>query len=572
MTSFIRKILTQGTAALVMAAFLPSAASAKPVDPKDYPELSGKALGQVRHIVKLGNQLPGDWSGYGGNGEWEYAEHYLGFHSAFSVLALALAQQQYTPAYRELYKKSMEQHISKIVHSDVWERWLLSSRGGSWNRKIPDMDRGWIDPIAKDNNMLKAYILVAGALYESFYGDMRFEKPDAFTFRHWVYAYGNGRVNFRYSLGDIARILNQEVVDSQYVGAACEPGEIFWACNSASNAGFLLYDHVHGTNYSQVVPKVKQNWIAKGGLNPATYTVGGTIQTAWDDPRTIQKVMPAMLPMTAGYTGSWGGIFNNMWDPEFTKAAYYGPDGTDRNQALKYYLKGDWSRLDPDPANYSARWQPFVTMQRTLHLKTDAVAPNNSVLWGFFLSYAAEVGDREGVDQMLAYADRNFGPVGEGGEYFYPRNDDYSVDREGNSHGVVGWTGNVFLTLGRLNKGDGFRRLLTEAWTNADRNSPEIVGVNDLTTNVNQAWWDGRRASLIVTLSPGPVKSPQTNFNVLRLDEGKPYKVFVDGKQVGVIKHGAAFTSGKVSIRWEGDKVSVQSPLSTARSFVFTQS
>jgi hypothetical protein len=568
MTTTMKKVLLQGCAALAMGFSLAPGVFAEAIDPQNYPALTDKQLGQVRHLVKLGNQLPGDWSGFGGNGEWEYAEHYLGFHSAFSVVALALAQHQYTPAYRELYKKTTENLIAKLTHSDVWERWLLSSRGGAWNREMRNMDPGWMDPVAKDNNMLKGYILLTGALYEMLYADDRYQQPGAYTFKHWVYAYSNGRINYRYTLADIAKILHQEVVDSNYVGSACEPGEIFYACNAASNAGFILYDHAHGTNYSQVVPKVKEAWISKGGLNPESYMVGGTIQTSWDDRTDIRKVMPAMMPMAAGYTGAWSGIFNNAWDPQFTKAAYYGPDGLDRNEALKYYLSGDWARKNPDPSRYSARWQPMVGFQSYV-IKEGIGPPNNSIVWGFFLNYAAEVGDTQAVEKMLAYAEHNFGPVWEDGEYFYPRNDDYSVDAQGNVHGVVGWTGNVFLTLGRLNRGDGIRNLFRHAWTDADHNAPEIVGVNAATTNVSQAWWDVDKKALIVTLQPGPVKARKTSFSVIRLDPSQRYRVILDGKPLGIIAQGGTLTQG--GMHWQGDTLVIAVPLTGKRSLVLVQ-
>jgi len=45
--------------------------------------------------------------------------------------------------------------------------------------------------------------------------------------------------------------------------------------------------------------------------------------------------------------------------------------------------------------------------------------------WVFFSAYAAEMGDQEAKNNLLDYADRNFNPVWQNGEYYYPRNDDY---------------------------------------------------------------------------------------------------------------------------------------------------
>ena len=77
----------------------------------------------------------------------------------------------------------------------------------------------------------------------------------------------------------------------------------------------------------------------------------------------------------------------------------------------------------------------------------------DSVARGLFIAYVAAVGDKDAVNnKMPAYAQRNFNPVWELGEYYYPRSDDFSVDGNGKSHGVDPWTGNVFIPMARLNK------------------------------------------------------------------------------------------------------------------------
>lgn len=562
----LRRALAHGIAVLAASvAFLP-VVHAQPVNAKNYPELSDKELGQIRHLVKMGNQLPGDWSGFGT--QWVATEGAYGFQSAFSVMALALAQHQHTPAYRELYKKAIEGYIAKLQHQDVWERFMFSSRAGSRGGKLADMDRGLMDPVIKDNNMLKGYLLQSGAAYEMLYGDLRYEEPGAYTFFHKVWGFGNGQIKFRYTLGDIAGIIHKEVVDSNYVGSACEPGQIFWTCNAVSNTGFIHYDLMHGTHYSDALPKMKDVWIQKGAIDPKNYMMGPMVQTSWGDRAADQQAAPAVLPMVT-YLGSWAGLFNHAWDPEFTKASYFGVDGRDRDQALKYFLSGDYSHKNVDRATYLPSWGPFLGFM-------DSAIPDKedqgyySVVWGFFIAFAAEVGDEAAVNKLLAYAERNFGPVWQNGEYYYPRNDDFSVDAQGNSHGVDPWTGNVFLAMARLNKGDGFRKLYQDAWTNADRAAPEIAGVDAVTTSVSQAWWDADKKALIVTLQPGPVKAQQTHFNVVRLDPDKRYDVIVDGKSIGTLTRGGSLAKG--TIRWDGADLSVSTPLAARRSFVFVQS
>ncbi len=574
MTSFINDRRSRSVAVLLMGSCFAPTAWSQTVNPADYPALADKELGQIRHLIKLSNNLPGDWSGYGRNSEWEATETHIQFHLSFSILALALAQHQHTPAYRELYKTGMENYLKKLTHPDVWQRWGgMSSRGGSLGRKQEDFSRGWIDPVAQDNNMYKGYLVLSGAIYEMLYGDNRYQQPGAFTYKHGLSsaAFSNGVITFRYTLDDIVKGLHQEVLASNYLGSACEPGEYFWACNSVSNATFILYDHVHGTDYAEVLPKIKERWIKVGGLKPDKYLVSSQQETSRNDRTKVLRASKATdLPYSADYTGPWSGIFNNAWDSKFIKDAYR----LDRNDALKYYTSGDYARVKPDPSDYSERWQPLIAAYGFMSGAGMSIPSFKSIYWGFFLAYAAEMGDKNAVDKMLTYAERNFGPVWENGEYFYPRNDNYTVDSQGNSHGVDGWTGNVFLTLGRLNEGDGVRKLIFEdAWTDAERSAPEIVGIDAATTNVSQAWWDADKGALIVTLQPGPVKIKRTNFSVIRLDQSARYSVIIDGKQLGAIARGGKLTPRKgVEIRWQEDKLSVNAPLTAKRSFVFVKS
>ena len=87
------------------------ASSSQTVDPNDYPKLTEKELGHIRHLVRMAHQLPGDWSGFGSG--WLLTERTMQFQVAFGAMTLALAQHQYTPAYRELYRGAIEAYIEK---------------------------------------------------------------------------------------------------------------------------------------------------------------------------------------------------------------------------------------------------------------------------------------------------------------------------------------------------------------------------------------------------------------------------------------------------------------------------
>ena len=532
------EFLSGEAGALSVAA--PSASSLA-VNPNDYPKLSPMELGQIRHLVKLSHQLPGDWSGY--SSQWLLTERTQQFQIAFAGMTLALAQHEYTPAYRELYRGAIEAYIDKLQHPDIWERWFFSSRSGTRGGILNDMQSGWIDPIAKDNIMLKAYLLQLGAADEMLYGDHKYDAPDAFTFYYRGQGMGNGLIKFRYSLEDVAKNIQKEVVDSGYVGSSCEPARIFWVCQAPSSVGFVNFDQVHGTHYADVLPKMKDAWIKKGYIDPKNYRYAEVVFTSWEDRSANQK--PVELTPMDQDIGGWSGIFNHAWDKDFVEAAYYGVDHHDRDETLKYFLSGEYAKA-PRAAD-------------------NPIHAYDSVAYGLFIAYASEVGDSDAVNKMLSYAQRNFNPVWENGEYYYPRNDDFSVDASGNSHGVDPWTGNVFLTMARLNKGNGFYNLYSQPWGQEQYRQPFISNVDTLSANVSQAYYDKQKDALIVTLEPGPIKAHKLNFVVRQLDPNKIYKVIKDGHPIGELssKHQPA------SMAWaDGGIVKVSTDISTRHTFV----
>jgi len=406
-----------------------------------------------------------------------------------------------------------------------------------------------MDPIAKDNIMLKAYLLQLGAAHEMLYGDRRYDQPGAFTFFYNGPGMGNGPIKFRYTLGDIADNIHQEVVDSDYVGSACEPARIFWACQAPSSVGFIHYDQVHGTHYADVLPKMKKSWVDKGYIDAETYRYSEVVFTSWENRAAGQKPVP-LSPMNMDI-GGWSGVYNHAWDKKFVEAAYFGAGGQGRDDALQYFLSGAYAKaptLMEDPGNaYS------------------------SVSWGLFLAYAAEVGDRDAVNKMLAYAQRNYNPVWENGEYYYPRNDDFSVDGQGNSHGVDPWTGNVFIPMARLNTGGGFYRLYNEPWGEEQYRQPYISDVDRLLVNVSQAFYDKANDALIVTLEPGPIAAKQIQFTVRQLDPTRTYTVTHNRKIVAHLNRKSGSNDDDASMNWRDDgTVLVTTKIPNAQTFVIS--
>ncbi|MGB1404014.1 MAG: hypothetical protein ACPG65_08865, partial [Porticoccaceae bacterium] len=76
-------------------------------DPTNYPSLSTKQMGHVRHMINLANQLDGDFSLMGETDPVYYMSfHAYQFQIAFAQYALAATHYHYTPAHRDLYQKA----------------------------------------------------------------------------------------------------------------------------------------------------------------------------------------------------------------------------------------------------------------------------------------------------------------------------------------------------------------------------------------------------------------------------------------------------------------------------------
>ena len=379
--------------------------------------------------------------------------------------------------------------------------------------------------------MLKAYLLQAGALYEMLYRDGRYDRPDAFTFKFDALTWGNGAVTFRYSLGDMARIIHQEYVDNNYEGVLCEPNRIFPACNQPPILGLLSYDQTHGTHYAaDVMPKFAEAWVRKG------YTNAVTKQNVHFIFARTGEFKKGGTPVLDGWAGAW----MHAWNPQLMQTIY----PPQRDLYVPVFLSGAYARRVPS-------------------YNKDML----SIGFGQVAFMAAENGDQETRQKMLDYAERNFKPVWEQGTYYYPRSSDYLSDAQGNSHGVSSWTGNVLLALARLDKGSGFQRLYREPWTKAQLEAPQVTDVDDLFVNVSQAFYDAKKRALIVTLKPGPVRTEKVNFTITGLSPNSTYDVVRDGQSLGQISRERS-TAGE-DVRWQPDgTVVISTNLADPHSFV----
>lgn len=540
--SYIRTIVIVGGVALTLSGGMVNSVAAQQrdvaasINPADYPTLDDKELGSIRRIVKLSRLMPGDWSGMQDDA-FGTVERLKLFEIGYAAAMIGLVQHNYTPAYRELYRPTMDALIQKLTLPDVWEYWMSSSRVGTvGNPDASGLTEGWIDPVRKYNIFLKGYLVQSAAMYEMLYRDGKYNKPDAFTFRYVPNTWGNGAVTFRYSLPDLAKIVHQEFVDRNYQGVLCEPNRMYPACNQPPILGLVNYDQVYGTDYAgDVIPKFKAAWIQNGYTNPVTKQ-----NVSWVEADQNKLVWPGSAVLD-GWVGGW----MPAWAPEMMQKIYPGQ----RDLYINKFLNGSYAK-DAPPMGAPEGGTAFLSLG-----------------YGLVGFMAAEVGDNDSRQKLLAYADRNFNPVWEDGAYYYPRSGDYKTDANGNSHGMDTWTGNVLLALMRLDKGHGFYRLYHEPWGQAELTAPQVTNVDYLVTNVSQAYYDAKKSALIVTVKPGPMKAKQTSFVVQNLDPVATYTVVKDGRIVGRVSPKSRQIGTAVVWRPDGD-LTVNTEIDRAHSFV----
>jgi len=101
------------------------------------PTLSEKDIGHLRHMARLANQLPGDWSGMGSDW-WDIGEGAHQYELAFMAYTLGIVQHRFTPAYHDFCREAIAALIGKMMVPDIWQKWINASRGGKVEHVVYD--------------------------------------------------------------------------------------------------------------------------------------------------------------------------------------------------------------------------------------------------------------------------------------------------------------------------------------------------------------------------------------------------------------------------------------------------
>ena len=413
--------------------------------------LTAEQLGHIRHFDNLSRQLRNDWSLMQGkaNGQDDFGGYR--FQIAYMAYALALTHFHRLPNAPGVFKPVFERLIDKLLLPEVWMYWRDSSRGGLvYNAHLAERYHEQWDPVASENIMYSAYVQSITLMYHYLFGDDRYAKPGALAFDFWSFFWGGEPKRFEYDENSLNDQIYWQMVESGYLGVACEPNCVFQICNQPAILGFRMHDLVTGGNVApEVTRSYEKTWSQLGRLD----STGHYNMLFVQDPGQI-------IPNEgmSAWVDAWCGTLMNMWNPEFVREHYpsqimdlliEGPDGTKS------------VRFAPDREIFPGR--PIVT---------------DNCDFGWAATWASEMGDTTTVDGLLAHADRFMNPTWRDGGLYYPRNDT-RCDESGNRTEIEPLAGNVLLGYARLNVRDGLWKFYNKPWAATHFTEPALVVVAD---------------------------------------------------------------------------------------------
>lgn len=439
--------------------------------------LSDRQSGHLRHFANLSRQPANDWSSMQGRGTGQDDFGGYRFQLAYMAYALALTHRHRLPAAPGVFKPVFERLIEKMLLPEVWMYWARVSRGGSvFNQHLSDRYTEEWNPVGRDNIMYSAYVQSMTLLYHHLFDDDRYAAPGALTFRYWSFFWGGKERRFEYDETSLNEQVYWQMVESGYIGVACEPNCVFQICNQPAILGFRLHDLLTGgSRAAEVTDAYAKAWAQFGHLGANGHY---NMMMAQD----TQVVRPNLAP--APWVDAWCGTLMNMWNRDFVHAHYPA-------QIAAWLQPGTEGTLSVRSAA-----RPEVMGQKVVNDDSD---------FGWAATWASEMGDGQTLDGLLRHADRHMAPRWRDGGFYYPRNDRVE-DEAGHRTLVEPMTGNVLLGYASLNVPDGLWRLYNEPWGPSHRRLPALVEVGD-GVDVLQAFvaGDGRQLHFTLRRSAGSV-------------------------------------------------------------------
>ncbi|HUA84563.1 MAG TPA: hypothetical protein VMB85_11930 [Bryobacteraceae bacterium] len=491
--------------------------------------------GHLRHFDNLSRQPANDWSLMKGRsfGQDDFGGYR--FQLAYMTYALALAHVHRLPAAPGLFKPIFERLFEKMLLPEVWIYWHDASRGGTvWNRHLSDSYKEEWDPVGRDNIMYSAYVQSMALLYNYLFADDRYAHPGAITFKFWSYFWGGEPKIFAYDQNSLNEHIYWLMVQSGYLGVACEPNCIFQICNQPAIFGFRLHDLLNGgSRASDVVQAYEAAWRDFGRLGDNGHY---NVMISADSRKVRQNALKAP------WVDAWCGALMNMWNRDFVHAHY-------PSQIRDLAVEGA-------AGTFSVRTPPRPEVMGEKIVSDDCD-------FGWVTAWASEMGDTAVLDGLLRHADHFMRPTWRKSGLYYPRNDE-PEDEFGNRTLLEPHSGNVLLGYARLNVPDGLWELYNKPLNRSFFEDPALTRVGGNVAVLRAVF---RLGVLRFTLGRYPDACGNSEVLIGRIEKRGPWVLRCDGRD-GARGNGLLVTESAASyIRTDGDGLALQCPPTGTHDF-----
>jgi hypothetical protein len=511
-----------------------------PVDIKKIPILDSLQLGHLRHIDNLSRQPPNDWSYMSGRAAHQEDFGGYRFQLAYMAYALGLTYFHRLPAAPGVFQPIFQRLIEKLLHPAVWMYWRDVSRGGAiFNAHLSEQLSEQWNPVERDNIMYSAYVQSLALMYDVLFNDHRYAEPGALTFRYWSFFWGGDEKHFAYDQYSLNEHLYWKMVESGYVGIACEPNCIFQICNQPAILGFRLGDILTGsTRADEVTRSYEQAWKEFGRLGDnGHYTMMLSADTK----------LPWRNDRLAPWIDAWCGALMNSWNRDFVRQHY-------ARQLRDLVIE------EPDGMR-SVKVPPLREINGHL-------LDYDSCDFGWVTVWASEMGDHETLAGLLRHADCFMHPTWINGGLYYPRQD-RTYDANGHLIVMEPLTGNALLAYARLNVADGLWGLYNRPW---DRTHFEQPALTEVAANVevSRAWFDVETQSLVFTVRCSSDRSGDATIIIGNTEKRGSWTLFCEDRAIASGDDHTITNHGSTTLKRSSSGLELTCPEGAAHTFVFS--